>query len=124
MRPNDKGWFKHYLDLRKSVLMDLSNVETRKTSHPEYTLYRFIQPTGLMYGQSVASLGIPEIDRWDEKEKLKVLLTESLISSSLLFYDKPVKTEEDLSNAIFKTVESIGNFYNNIYSYFKIYLMD
>ena len=68
-----------------------------KSAHPEYTLYRVIQPTGLMYGQSVASMGIPDIDHWDEKEKLKILLTESLISSSLLFYDNPLNTEEDLS---------------------------
>jgi hypothetical protein len=115
MRPNDKGWFKDYLELRKSALMDLSNPEIRRTSHPEYTLYRVLQPTGLMYGQSVASMGIPDIDHWDEKEKLKILLTESLISNSLLFYDKPLKTEEDLSNAIDKTIENIGNFYNNIF---------
>jgi hypothetical protein len=115
MRPNDKGWFKEYLELRKSALMDLSNPEIRKTSHPEYTLYRVLQPTGLMYGQSVASMGIPDIDHWDEKEKLKILLTESLISSSLLFYDKPLRTEEDLANAIDRTIENIGNFYNNIF---------
>jgi hypothetical protein len=115
MRPNDKGWFKEYLELRKSALMDLSNPEIRKTSHPEYTLYRVLQPTGLMYGQSVASMGIPDIDHWDEKEKLKILLTESLISSSLLFYDKPLRTEDDLNIAINKTIENIGNFYNNIF---------
>lgn len=115
MRPNDKGWFKEYLELRKSALMDLSNPEIRKTSHPEYTLYRVLQPTGLMYGQSVTSMGIPDIDHWDEKEKLKILLTESLISSSLLFYDKPLRTEEDLTDAIDKTIENIGNFYNNIF---------
>jgi len=115
MRPNDKGWFKDYLELRKSALMNLSNPEIRRAAHPEYTLYRVLQPTGLMYGQSVASMGIPDIDHWDEKEKLKILLTESLISSSLLFYDKPLDTEEALSDAIFKTIENIGNFYNNIF---------
>ena len=115
MRPNDKGWFKEYLQLRKSALMGLSNPEIRRTSHPEYTLYRVLQPTGLMYGQSVASMGIPDIDRWDEKEKLKILLAESLISNSLLFYDKPLRTEQDLSDAIDKTIENIGNFYNNIF---------
>jgi hypothetical protein len=115
MRPNDKGWFKEYLELRKSALMDLSNPQIRRTSHPEYTLYRVLQPTGLMYGQSVASMGIPDIDHWDEKEKLKILLTESLISSPLLFYDKPLLTEVDLSDAISKTIENIGNFYNNIF---------
>ena len=115
MRPNDKGWFKDYLELRKSALFNLLNPEIRKASHPEYTLYRVLQPTGLMYGQSFASMGIPDIDHWDEKEKLKILLTESLITSSLLFYDKTVKTEEDLSNAISKTIENIANFYNNIF---------
>jgi tellurite resistance protein len=115
MRPNDKGWFKDYLELRKSALMNLSNPEIRKASHPEYTLYRVLQPTGLMYGQSVASMGIPDIDHWDEKEKLKILLTESLITSSLLLYDKAVRTEEDLSDAISKTIENIANFYNNIF---------
>jgi hypothetical protein len=115
MRPNDKGWFKEYLQLRKNALWSLSKPEIRRASHPEYTLYRVLQPTGLMYGQSVASMGIPEIDHWDEKEKLKILLTESLISSSLLFYSKPIATEEDLANAISKTIENIGNFYNNIF---------
>ena len=115
MRPNDKGWFKDYLELRKSALMDLSRPEIRKASHPEYTLYRVLQPTGLMYGQSVATMGIPDFDAWDEKEKLKILLAESLISSAILFYDKPVATEEDLNNAIDKAIDNIGNFYNNIF---------
>jgi len=115
MRPNDKGWFKDYLELRKSALMDLSRPEIRKASHPEYTLYRVLQPTGLMYGQSVATMGIPDFDAWDEKEKLKILLAESLISSAILFYDKPVVTEDDLNNAINKAIDNIGNFYNNIF---------
>jgi hypothetical protein len=115
MKPSDKGWFKQYLDLRRDFFKDLLHSEISKSSHPEYTLYRFIQPTGLMYGQSVASLGIPESEMWEEKERLKILLAESLISSSLLFYDKAVKNDEDLSNAILKTVDRIGNFYNNIF---------
>jgi hypothetical protein len=115
MRPNDKGWFKEYLDLRKNALADLSNPEVRRGAHPEYTLYRVLQPTGLMYGQSVATMGIPQIDHWDEKEKLKILLAESLISSSLLFYDKPLNSEDDINAAIDKTIENIGNFYNNIF---------
>jgi hypothetical protein len=115
MKPSVKGWFKQYLELRKDFFKDLLNSEMSKSSHPEYTLYRFIQPTGLMYGQSVASLGIADSEMWEEKERLKILLAESLISSSLLFYGKPVKNDEDLSNAILKTVERIGNFYNNIF---------
>lgn len=46
---------------------------------------------------------------------MKVLLAESLISSSLLFHEKPVKSAEDLSEIILKTLVNIGNFYNNIF---------
>ena len=40
----------------------------------------------------------PELEKLEEKDKMKLLLAESLISSSLLFHDKPVKAErEELS---------------------------
>ncbi|MBL0741708.1 hypothetical protein JI741_10795 [Chryseolinea sp. Jin1] len=116
MKPHDKGWLKDYLDFRKELLTDIAAPrDGRKSSHPEHSLYRIIQPTGLMYGQSVGELSLPDVDDWDEKERMKVLLAESLISSSLLHYDKPVKNAEELSDVILKTLESIGNFYNNIF---------
>jgi hypothetical protein len=46
---------------------------------------------------------------------MKVLLAESLISSSLLFYEKSHGTPQDISDLIEKTLENIGNFYNNIF---------
>src|SRR5688500_20252472 len=107
MNPNDKGWFKDYLELRKNFLMGLSNPELRKTSHPDYTLYRFLQPTGLMYGQSVAYMDIPKSELWNDKEKLKILMNESLISSALLFYVKSLTIEKDPSAAVSTTVDSI-----------------
>lgn len=114
MTPHDKGWLKSYLDFRKDLLRDLT-ISERRSSHPEYSLYKIIQPTGLMYGQSVGELNLPEQESWDHKDRMKVLLAESLISSSLLFYDKPVRNHEELSGVILKTLESIGNFYNNIF---------
>ncbi|SHI00184.1 hypothetical protein SAMN04488109_6660 [Chryseolinea serpens] len=115
MNPHNKGWLKDYLEFRKELLKTISTENSRKSSHPEHSLYRILQPTGLMYGQSVGEVPLPNFDEWDEKERMKVLLAESLISSSLLNYDKPVKTAEDLSVVILKTLESIGNFYNNIF---------
>jgi hypothetical protein len=115
MTPHDKGWLKSYLDFRKELLLDLTHEPERKASHPEYSLYKIIQPTGLMYGQSVGELNFPDHESWDHKDRMKVLLAESLISSSLLFYDQPVSSHEELSNVILKTLESIGNFYNNIF---------
>jgi hypothetical protein len=115
MKPQEKGWLKEYLDFRKELLKDLTSDEGKKTSHPEHSLYRIIQPTGLMYGQSVGELDLPQLDQWNEKDRMKILLAESLISSSLLFYDKPVNTPDEISKVILQTLESIGNFYNNIF---------
>jgi hypothetical protein len=113
MKPRDKGWLREYLEFRKDLFKDIS--QRRKTSHPEHSLYKIMQPTGLMYGQSVTAIDHPLADQWDEKDKMKILLAESLISSSLLFQSKPINTPEDLSEAFVKSLDSIGNFYNNIF---------
>jgi hypothetical protein len=113
MKPDEKGWLKEYLEFRKDLLKDLTL--KKRGSHPEHSLYSVIQPTGLMYGQSVGHLDHPQSETWSEKDKMKILLAESLISSSLLFYDKPVKTPEELSQVFIKTIDNIGNFYNNIF---------
>jgi hypothetical protein len=114
MKPAEKGWLKEYLEFRKDLLKDL-NADHRKTSHPEHSLYRVIQPTGLMYGQPVDTIEHPDSGDWNEKDRMKILLAESLISSSLLFHDKPIKNPDELSEIIVKTLESIGNFYNNVF---------
>jgi hypothetical protein len=115
MNPNEKGWLKEYLEFRQELLKDLTNDSVRKGPHPEHSLYRIVQPTGLMYGHSVGTIPHPAESAWDEKDKMKILLAESLISSSLLFYDKPINSPEDISKLIVKTMENIGNFYNNIF---------
>jgi tellurite resistance protein len=113
MRPDEKGWLAAYLDYRKDLLKDLTL--KKRSSHPEHSLYAIIQPTGLMYGHSVGNIHHPDAEQWSEKSKMKVLLAESLLSSSLLFYDKPVKTQEELERVFEKTIEHIVNFYNNIF---------
>lgn len=114
MNPGETGWLKEYLDFRKKLLNDLTE-ESRKATHPEHSLYRIIQPSGLMYGQPVGVDDLPNSELWNEKARMKILLAESLISSSLLFNDKPIKNPEDLSKIILKTLDNIGNFYNNIF---------
>jgi hypothetical protein len=113
MKPDEKGWLKDYLDFRKDLLKDLTL--KKRGSHPEHSLYSIVQPTGIMYGHSVGHIDHPDASEWSEKDKMKILLAESLISSSLLFHDKPVSNEEELSQVFMKTVENIGNFYNNIF---------
>src|SRR5688500_16905440 len=115
MNPNEKGWLKAYIDFRIEMLRELTTDAARKRSHPEHSLYRIIQPTGLMYGQSIGVSGHPDQDSWNTREKMKVLLAESLISSSLLFYEKQNGSPIEIYDAINKTLENIGNFYNNIF---------
>ena len=107
MNTNTKGWLKEYLEFRKDLLKDVVAGQTKKTSHPEHALYRIIQPTGLMYGQSVGDLDVPGQESWSEKDRMKVLLAESLISSSLLFYDKPVNSPDEFSKVVMQTLERI-----------------
>ncbi|MEJ7643231.1 MAG: hypothetical protein WKF87_01435 [Chryseolinea sp.] len=115
MNLNNKGWLKDYLDFRKEFIIAGAGEKDQRASHPEQSLYRIIQPTGLMYGQSVGGVPLADSEKWTDKERLKILLAESLISSSLLFYEKPIKSPDDISAAIEKTLESIGSFYNNIF---------
>jgi len=114
MNPGEKGWLKEYLDFRKDILKDL-NENVKRSNHPEHSLYRVIQPTGLMYGQPVGDIDLPESEQWSEKDRIKILLAESLISSSLLFHEKPIKDADELSQVLFKSIEKIGSFYNTIF---------
>lgn len=114
MKPSEKGWLREYLNFRKDLLFNLSN-EVKKGSHPEHSLYRIIQPTGLMYGQTVGTVSHPSHESWGEKDRMKILLAESLISSSLLYNNAAFNNADEMSGVIVKTLESIGNFYNNIF---------
>ncbi len=115
MRPSEKGWLKEYLDFRKDLLVNFTHTAAQTGSHPEHSLYRMVQPTGLMYGQTVSSLDHPDHENWNEKDKMKILLAESLISSSLLFNNNTIKSADEMTGVIVRTLENIGNFYNNIF---------
>lgn len=114
MNPRSKGWLKEYLDFRKELFQDIT-AEGRKSAHPDFSLYRILQPTGLMYGQPVASLKHGQASTWSSRDRIKVLLAESLISSSLLFHEKQVRDPEELSALLLRTVDSINNFYQHVF---------
>ena len=114
MDPGKNGWLQEYLEFRKGMLKSYQS-DKKKTAHPEHSLYKIIQPTGIMYGHAVTVLDHPGSHTWKEKDKLKILLAESLIGSSILFYDKPIKDEAELNAIIQKTIVSISNFYNHVF---------
>ncbi len=115
MNPRSKGWLKEYLEFRLELLKELTSEGRKASTHPDHSLYRVIQPTGIMYGQPVNVFDHPDSGAWDEKDRMKILLAESLISSSLLFHEKPVKNPGEMSEVAVKTLESISNFYNHVF---------
>lgn len=89
--------------------------EGHEAAHPDHSLYRVLQPTGLMYGQPVTPLEFSEAATWSPKDRLKILLAESLISSSLLFQDASAKEPGQLSSVLHKTLEQINNYYQDVF---------
>lgn len=94
MNPHKKGWltdyynsFKRNLGKRQDLLQELQLL--MQSPVDEQVLYQKTQPTGLIYGHP---LSFPFFEKkkqynWDEKAKMKVLLLESFVLSSI-FYQK------------------------------------
>lgn len=114
MNPREKGWLKSYIDYQLDPLRAATADATKRRSHPEHSLYRILQPTGLMYGQSVGAGLHPDEETWSTREKMKVLLAQSLISSAFLVHEQQA-TGSSLPEVVGRTLENIANFYNNIF---------
>jgi hypothetical protein len=114
MNPGKKGWLQEYLDFRKEKF-NTYLTDKSKAALPDQALYRIIQPTGLMYGQSISAIDHPESGQWKERERLKILLTECLMGSSIIFSGKSSKEKESLQSIIDRTIEGIGSFYNHVF---------
>jgi hypothetical protein len=115
MKLKKRGWLKEYLNTRGELLKDLTDEISKGSAYPDQSLYRLLQPTGLMYGQNIGTWDTKISADWTDKEKMKILLAESFISSSLLFYNKQIHDANELSEVIDETIIKIGNFYNNIF---------
>ncbi len=114
MNPRSKGWLKDYLSFREKLLLEIT-AGGHESAHPDFSLYQILQPTGLMYGQPVTPLEFSEAATWSTKDRLKILLAESLISSSLLFQDVSVKQSGQLSAVLTTTLEQINKYYQDVF---------
>lgn len=115
MNPSKQGWLEEYLNFRKDKLLEYFTGKSR-AALPEQTLYRIIQPTGLMYGQAISELEHPDSNKWKEKDRLKILLTESLLGSALVLADKSKTDSTTFSTVIERSITSINNFYNHVFT--------
>lgn len=112
MKTGTKSWLKDYLTERQERIAEAIYDSKGRTSHPEHSLYRLIQPTGLMYGLSATEDILHHPAK--QKDRLKLLLAESLIASSLVL-DARTPNKQQIDELIQQTLEKIATFYNSIF---------
>lgn len=102
MDPTEKGWLLKYLELR-------SQTEIFPWTK-EIEFYNYLKNTGLMYGHPLNLPSEIKIDssKFPVKERMKVIFTESLVSSVFTFIDKHSMPETDME----KVEKLIAEFYN------------
>lgn len=112
MKPNDKGWFKSYLLSRsESILSDYQ--QEQLDADRERNIYRWIQPSGLMYGHpvSVPFQDAESIRKYNDDEKLKLLMAESFLMSMYATEKDKENLQQQLLNAPGKVIQ----FYESLF---------
>ena len=120
MNPGQNGWLKKFLDYRNSLdvleRLNQSHTVSEGSEGFERSLYQVIQPTGLMYGHPVQLpyLELPKMSDWGHSQRMKVILTESIINSALipkLTHINPENLQEYTTDAVMR----ISEYYSGIY---------
>lgn len=114
LNPRSKGWLKEYLKHREHLFLDLA-AGGHRAAHPDFSVYKTVQPTGLMYGQPVTPLEFSEAATWSTKDRLKLMLAESLIASCLLSDEVEQSDPEQISLSLARTLEEINRYYQHVF---------
>lgn len=113
MNLSEKGWFQKYLVFRQSIEVSKDEVKSETKKNRDYSLYKSVQPTGLMYGHPVLPDYIKD-KRFDElasNERMKVVLVESLLHSAEIDFENISKADyQDFSTEF--AAELIEYYYN------------
>lgn len=117
MRPSEKGWIGEYLEMLAGIenapshlLTNFKGVESLDNDHK---LYKLTQPSGLMYGHPIRTPGNYRVSmsQWDDREKMKMILLDSLINESLILHYNSIDNQNDFRDFIYETIHGITNFY-------------
>ncbi|RMG54770.1 MAG: hypothetical protein D6722_28625 [Bacteroidetes bacterium] len=115
MNPDERGWLKKFLAYRRRLWRagtppaSLADMAAAPSSY--HFLYQQIQPTGLMYGHPVAFVSAetyPTVEEWSERDKIKILLAESYLTSGL-YHHFPDTQEPRL--ILDRSLKDIRHFY-------------
>ncbi len=126
MNLDKQGWFDKYIKFRRSFNPLTKNGQLAVDFHslvPEHSLYKLVQPTGLLYGHPVK---IPFADhelmaQIEVDDKMKVILTESFITHKYLANKEGISSPGDYSDLLHDSSKDIVEFYQNIYPDFNVH---
>lgn len=125
MRPSKKGWVNNHL----KFLLELPKAHHYKNAFfgdfrkvaSDKKLYKLVQPSGLMYGhpiQTTGNYGIP-MNKWDNREKMKLILLDSLINQAVLMRTEEIQNESDFADCLHYSISEIAQFYRSNYLFNK-----
>lgn len=114
MDPHSKGWLKEFLTYRQEVLVEIAR-DSRQSTHPDHSLYKLLQPRGILYGQTVTPFEHPSAATWDSNDRLKIILAECLFANALHLQGKSPASAEEVSAQISNSISSISSFYNHVF---------
>jgi len=114
MNLSDKGWFQKYVTLRKS-LDKSESLTLEEAPSKEHSLYRLVQPTGLMYGHPIIPPHINQenLKEVAENEKMKIVLTESLVKSAQL--ELEMISKDEYQDFVYEFSKELINYYMEIF---------
>ncbi|MTI23128.1 TerB family tellurite resistance protein [Fulvivirga sp. RKSG066] len=116
MNPSKKGWLSDFLEYRKRQFeSDKDSKKEYPGQDPEQSFYGIVQPTGIMYGYAVTTLDSVDTTDWSDKDKVKVLLVNSLINVAELYSEKSADVEA-FSQLMQNTLEMMCSFYESVYT--------
>ena len=113
MKPNETDWLINYY--HKRIKTSSFKDSALKEEKVEWSLYKVIQSTGLMYGHSIHTDEVELDESWEEKDRIKVLFLDSLFRVYILFSNQ-IKDSSNVSEEEFKTFcKDVNSFYKVIY---------
>ncbi len=121
MDPSEKGWIDQYLQfIGKQVNQPAYRSfleEVILEGRPDQSLYKLLQPSGLMYGHPVktVTIPVPGMDQWDENDKMQLILLDSFLHSSVLIRYKDISSPSDLIDLLFYATDELNNYYSALY---------
>ncbi len=116
MTPTSKGWLKEYLEQSTDRMIDLSQENARRlTSHPEHSLYRVLQPTGMLYGHAAPASPAVEQLKLRRRDRMKLQLVDSLLGSSLLHREQGWRESSGINPDLVSVLENVTRFYNSVF---------